>query len=308
MTYSVSVIVPVYNRAEHIKPTLQSVAEQQVDDNLISSIEIIIVDDCSSDSERLLMVLNEFAELNIVYRRHEKNRHGAAARNTGVSVATGDFIAFLDSDDCWKQDKLYEAISYLVNNEQAAGIYSKVQRFDGGRVNVAPSRKLMGHEPVGDYLLFFNQTMQTSSIVLRREVAKRVTWNSDLKRFQDYDFCLRLEQQGYRLDYIDKVLVDMTDADSGNRVSNSLDVEQPLNWVKSVRKLLTERAYYTFLVGRFCRYCSLSSKKRRSLNVLFNPKTIYYCRKPILFQQIALLLVPAGLIPAIKRLRTLVKR
>lgn len=112
MTPFVSIIVPVYNVENFIKSCARSLFEQ----SLRSNIEYIFVDDCTPDRsmEMLQQVIDEYEteELNVKIISHEQNRGPGSARNTGLRVATGEYIYYCDSDD-WIEsyaiEKLYEA-------------------------------------------------------------------------------------------------------------------------------------------------------------------------------------------------------
>ena len=88
----VSIIVPVYNRKDLLPRTLASVINQTY-----KNLEIIVVDDGSSDD--IKSVVDSFNDARIKYVRHTENKGLPSARNTGLKTASGDFIAFLDSDD-----------------------------------------------------------------------------------------------------------------------------------------------------------------------------------------------------------------
>jgi glycosyltransferase involved in cell wall biosynthesis len=103
---AVSVIIPSYNRGYCIAACLRSVLEQG-----FSDFEIIVVDDASGDDTQAQVAA--VADARIRYLAHPTNRGGAVARNTGINVARGEFIAFLDSDDSWLPGKLEKQISAL---------------------------------------------------------------------------------------------------------------------------------------------------------------------------------------------------
>ena len=96
---TVSVIVPTYNRAHLIARALESVCSQTFTDW-----ECLVVDDASTDNTD--EVVRSFGDPRVQYLRHETNRRGGAARNTGIAAARGEFLAFLDSDDEWVPAKL----------------------------------------------------------------------------------------------------------------------------------------------------------------------------------------------------------
>lgn len=107
----VSVIVPVYNVEEYIAECLDSIINQSLDD-----IEIICVDDCSTDNSLELLYEYEKKDNRIIVLRHDTNKGLGASRNTGMKYASGEYIGFIDSDDFVDKDmylKLYDKSSRL---------------------------------------------------------------------------------------------------------------------------------------------------------------------------------------------------
>jgi glycosyltransferase involved in cell wall biosynthesis len=110
----VSVIIPVWNRAEMIAAAVDSVLTQTVDG---WSMQLIIVDDASTDN--LAGALRPYGE-RLACIRHSANKGAAAARNTGIAAAKGDLIAFLDSDDVWLPGKLATQIAFMLKTGYVA--------------------------------------------------------------------------------------------------------------------------------------------------------------------------------------------
>ncbi|MCA1594045.1 MAG: glycosyltransferase, partial [Acidobacteria bacterium] len=103
---SFSVVIPTYNRADLIVKTLRSVLAQTY-----PHFEVIIVDNCSTDNTQ--EVLQPFlASGQVRFVRHERNYERARSRNTGMSLATGDFVTLLDSDDLMYPSNLEDAARY----------------------------------------------------------------------------------------------------------------------------------------------------------------------------------------------------
>lgn len=96
---TVSVIIPTYNRAHLVTRAICSVLAQTFQD-----FEILVVDDCSTDNTE--NVVNSYDDPRVRFMAHEVNRGGSAARNTGIRAASGEYLAFLDSDDEWLPEKL----------------------------------------------------------------------------------------------------------------------------------------------------------------------------------------------------------
>lgn len=106
----ISVVIPMYNRAKTIERCLYSVCNQTY-----KNIEIIVVDDCSNDTSVDLVKNYKDSRIRLI----ELNKKSGAqeARNKGIQVAEGEFIAFLDSDDFWEPDKLEIQYNILKDNK-----------------------------------------------------------------------------------------------------------------------------------------------------------------------------------------------
>lgn len=107
----VSVIMPTYNCGKFIEETIKSVVNQTY-----KNWELIIVDDCSKDSTE--DIINRYAECDnrIIYHKLETNQGAAVARTKAMEMARGSYMAFLDSDDLWKNDKLEKQINFMEKN------------------------------------------------------------------------------------------------------------------------------------------------------------------------------------------------
>ena len=108
----VSIIIPVYNHEKYILETIKSVIDQAYE-----NIEIIIIDDGSEDSSGKIVERIKDNRINYFY---QKNRGVSAARNQGLKIAKGEFVAFIDSDDTWKSDKLQKEMELLLKSEAGA--------------------------------------------------------------------------------------------------------------------------------------------------------------------------------------------
>ena len=238
----VSVVVPTYNRAAVISATVESVLSQTY-----PNWELIIVDDCSKDVDQLEKYVADLAHPAVRLLKHSENRHGSAARNTGIKDAKGEFIALLDSDDVWTPDHLMCTVP-LVQGEKTV-IYTQVDTALG----VLPQRPLAENELVCDYLLSRKGLMQTSSLVLSSRFAREVLFNETLTRFQDLDFAIRLQVAGGQFVLSNSCTVLMTDADAGARISNQVNVKPALYWLDRIDPHLSDEAAVAFYVKRVAR-------------------------------------------------------
>lgn len=120
----VSIITPLYNSEKFIAETIESVLTQTY-----KNWEMIIVNDCSKDQGPVIVQKYLKKDSRIKLFNNEKNLGGAGTRNEAIKRATGKYIAFLDSDDLWKKEKLEKQINFMENNNYDL-TYSKFERID----------------------------------------------------------------------------------------------------------------------------------------------------------------------------------
>ena len=114
MNNLVSIITPFYNSSKFIDECVNSVISQSY-----TNWELLIVDDCSDDSSKELLLDLERRDERIQVIFLDNNLGAANARNVAILKAKGKYIAFLDSDDSWDSQKLYKQISFMIKNEIA---------------------------------------------------------------------------------------------------------------------------------------------------------------------------------------------
>ena len=198
MTDLVSVIIPAYNREKTIRDSIFSVLEQSY-----KNIEVLVVDDMSTDGT--VEVIKSIHDDRVRLICHEKNRGACAARNTGVKGAKGTFIAFNDSDDLWRPDKL-EKQMIAFEERNADVVFCKLERhnYDYGE-KVFPNLK----EGFVDYItLAVKSKCSTQTIVAKKAVFDEFLFDETLPRMQDYDFVIRVAKTK-KFYFVDEGLVDV---------------------------------------------------------------------------------------------------
>lgn len=198
---TVSIIIPTYNRARLIGRAIQSVLDQTYQD-----FELIVVDDGSTDNTG--KVIKIFTDPRIKYVRHEQNKGGSVARNMGIKVARGEFIAFLDSDDEWLPKKLEKQINCFTKCSDSVGavycmLYMQNDSLESGRrVRLSDVRR--GN--VYNSLLNGWFPAPTSAVMLRVRVFEKTgIFDENLPSFQDYDLWVRVAQH-YEFEFVDEPL------------------------------------------------------------------------------------------------------
>ena len=128
----ISISTPLYNGEKYIEKTILSVIKQTY-----NNWEMLIVDDCSSDNSPNIVKKYVEQDKRIKYIRLEKNSGAAIARNKAIEIAEGEYIAFLDSDDLWKKEKLEKQINFMKENNYAISFteYEEIDE-DGRKLNI----------------------------------------------------------------------------------------------------------------------------------------------------------------------------
>jgi len=204
----VSVVTPVYNRAETLPRTIDSVLEQTFED-----FKYLIVDDASTDDTP--EVVAAYDDPRVEYLRHETNRRQAAARNTAIERAEGEYLAFVDSDDEWHPEKLERQVDCLDGrDEEWLGVYCDSTTLRNSPLKEFVTdlfpyeiRKEGSEELMRDILAMQGNISAGSSLLVRTEAARAIGgFDETMPRHEDIDFVLRLLRRG-KLAYGDEELL-----------------------------------------------------------------------------------------------------
>ncbi len=200
MTTRVSVVIPVRDRASLVADAVASAASQDPAPD-----EILVVDDGSRDGSVAAAAAAPGAPTIL---RLDPARGPSAARNAGIRAATGDWVAFLDSDDQWLPGSLAARLHAAARARDVVLVSGNAESWDGTRM-LRP-RLLAGidHDPADDPLarLLRGSFVLTSTVLARRDALLRAgLFAEELRRCEDYDLWLRLAREG-RFVLLDDVL------------------------------------------------------------------------------------------------------
>lgn len=211
----VSIILPVYNSEKYISKTINSILNQTFKDW-----ELIIVDDASTDKS--IEVINELKTDKFIISKNDKNLGAAASRNKAIKLSRGRYIAFIDSDDIWKNDKLEKQIKFM-ENKNVAFSFSSYERIRENEVILgfvnAPCE------------VTFNDMLKSTPIQISTVVLDTTKIKKDLIKFdiirtcEDIDFYLKILNSGIVANGIEEILVKYQvrkHSLSSNRILNTI--------------------------------------------------------------------------------------
>lgn len=191
----VTIIIPTYKRSTYLERAIKSVLNQTY-----KNIEIIVVDDNDEDSiyrtknELLMKKYSEFE--NIIYLKHKKNKNGAAARNTGLKKATGDYTTFLDDDDYFFPTRIEKLVELLEKNPNYSFVCSSVIVKNKNKVQNVITPTVSGN--LQEELLKQNSFFGTgSNIFLKKEMVEKIGFFDErFLRHQDIEYMVRFFEYG----------------------------------------------------------------------------------------------------------------
>ncbi len=251
-----SVIISVYNKASHIRETIESVLDQTINDY-----EIIIVNDASTDHSDT--IITSYISNTIKYIHLPENLGAGGARNKGIEQATGTYIALLDGDDLWKPNYL-EEISLLIKKFPKHRVFAtKLLRESKNNIDVCQySVDFLNKEKHLD-LNFFESSykkciLHSSSTTLHKDVFSKVgLYDASIKSGQDTDLWIRVGLH-YKVAFSTEALVTYRYAahslyKSINSIKDRLDLNKFLKEEKSnpaVKKYIDLNRYSLILRAR----------------------------------------------------------
>jgi glycosyltransferase involved in cell wall biosynthesis len=255
----VSIVIPSYNRALVISNAINSILNQSY-----QNFEIFVIDDGSTDNTEELVC--KICDPRIVYVKQE-NGGGGKARNTGIDLARGNYIAFLDSDDLFCEFHIEQAIALVC---ESSCVFSQIMvKREDNSIFLKPPRSPLPEEDISEYLLNGRGFIQTSTIVLPTKIAREVRFDESLRYGQDTDFVIRLSHSGISFVMAERPSVIWDDIWNEKRTSSSIDPNNRIDWLKKNRKLISIKAYKADMGWNVAKGLSSSGHKFEALYYYF---------------------------------------
>lgn len=263
MSPLVSVIIPTYDFARFLPETIESVRDQTY-----TNVEMLVIDDGSTDETP--DVLGELEGPDLKWRR-TPNRGVSAARNLALSLSEGEYVAFLDADDRWLQEKLDRQIAVLESEPDVGFVFSDFARFDRhGRfdptqfelipgIEALPTRPaasddglVLEGDPFVEFLSLELTPIYPSTLVVRGDLARSLEFPEDIGLSQDLHYFLQLYECS-RPAFVPEPLVEIRRHE--NNLSGA-NVEKRLADIEVLRKYARESVqedHRTFLRRQLAR-------------------------------------------------------
>ncbi|MCF2595524.1 glycosyltransferase family 2 protein [Pseudoflavonifractor phocaeensis] len=180
----VSVVMPAYNAEKYVEAAIRSVLAQT-----FPEFELLVVDDCSRDRTAEIIQRLARQDSRVVFLQNPKNSGVAATRNYAISQAKGEWVAFLDSDDLWRADKLEKQLALLRGHPDGVLAYTASAFIDQ---DGKPYSYIMEAQPEVSYqTLLRRNLLSCSSVMVKTEVIRRYPMGHD-GMHEDYTTWLQI--------------------------------------------------------------------------------------------------------------------
>ncbi|NQT32168.1 MAG: glycosyltransferase [Candidatus Omnitrophica bacterium] len=235
----VSVIISTCNRAHLVGRAIKSVLMQT-----FRNFELIVVDDASEDNTG--EVVKSFQDERIKYVRHGSNEGAPHARNEGIKLAQGEYIAFLDDDDEWMTEKLEKQLNKIKTSPSKVGvIYSGIEVIEDGESDIGIKKCPEYKGDLRNQLLKRSTVGSVSKVLVKRECFDKAgMFDENLRSCQDWDMWLRISKY-YEFDFAPEILVKIHM--HGVQISRDLDA-LIAGRARMVEKHMSEFSQYPELI------------------------------------------------------------
>ena len=269
----VSAVIITHNRLDLLKKAIESVLMQSY-----GNIEIIVIDNYSNtDTVQYLAKIP-----NVIVKREKKFVNGNIARNHGVQLAKGDYVAFLDDDDEWKSNKIQEQVRVLEQCSNVGVVYTGMEKvYD---------HKFKNKEIISDYFsgnienkVFTGMFATSSSLMIRKSLLNQFKFDEKLTHWQDYDLLVTLSAVTLFYAISDSLTVINVNTISDQRLSNQFE-----KWQEATKY------FYSKHNDRIVKLCPADKRLMKlnyvndALTRLDTKKGVYFKRVMYLFQRVYL--------------------
>lgn len=222
MANKITVVIPTHNRNSDLKKAVDSILAQTKLPN-----ELVVIDDGSTPPVTNDIFSHASDEITCRLIRNEVPKGANHARNLGVKSAQGSFIAFLDDDDEFKEDKIEMLVDAIDKNTDADVFYhpAEIHMVKEGIVYISKPKNFKPDEDIFRTLLISNRIGGTPMVTVRKAALIDIgIFDEQMPALQDYELWLRLAKAGYKFKLIDRPLTKYHYVTSRSSISKSIAV------------------------------------------------------------------------------------
>ena len=259
----VSIIIPIFNRFELAHQTIQSVYKQTH-----RPIELILVDDCSDMPYK--PQINSEPGFEVILLRHAENKGPGASRETGRQAATGDFIAYLDSDDLWHPEKLEKQVATLRENPNTGMCYCTSLEFSKWPLCGKEKIRKRSDQAYREFLptVLSGRPWGTGACLWTKDAIDKIgPWLSSFA-WEDSEYECRAGCKDIQITSISEVLSYYRKNSGQKQLSGKLTYRQMNTWIISITQMMKNLKYFGKLDNQDVRL-AFSKKVFRHVPPLF---------------------------------------
>ena len=256
----ISIIIPTYNHSQYLERCLKSIENQT-----IKNFEIIIIDNHSTDNTQ--SVVKKFVHLPIKYLLIHNKGIYAKSRNLGIKNSSGSLIAFLDSDDWWKANKLFECIKIIKKGYDM--VYHNLEVYQNNNLTNQTLKGRILKQPKFKDLIIKGNQICNSSVVIKKTILEKIKLiNEDekMKAAEDYNTWIKVNLNNSRVFFLNQNLGFYQYHDEGGSRKNMAYCT--LNAISEFRNKLTAHEYKlarSRIIYMYAKYLYNKKKYKKSL-------------------------------------------
>ncbi len=201
MNIPVSVVMPVYNRQDLMPEAIESILGQTFCD-----FELIIVDDCSTDNTRQVAIDYQKRDARIRIHHHKKNMGIAGARNTGLHLAKGKYIAWMDSDDVSMPDRIEKQFLFMESHPEIGVLGTAAIVIDASGIYLGVMDYPLSHPLLLWALCFYDPIISPSAMVRRDLLLASGGYSLVFPQAEDYEMFVRLSKSTHLANLPERLL------------------------------------------------------------------------------------------------------
>ena len=264
----VSIVIPVYNASRYLSTAIDSVLSQAYD-----NIELLIIDDCSSDNSIDIANKYKIKDSRVKIFKNDHNCKQAYTRNIGIKLAIGKYLAFLDADDIMSHSRIEKQVTFLEENKDilVCGGQVKYININGEILDIKFELPLLPDEVKAYAYLVNNPIIQSTAIIrLNDFVGAKFSYDESIGDIaEDYHLWLDIMNNGYKIANLDFICAYYRCGDieqTTNRLKNIIENEFNITLYNNVYKVCNN----SFMSRLYVRIMARKNWKDFVLYVLLN--------------------------------------